>query len=274
MDKDKEKAIRQIVDSSLRNFAEGFKLRYSSEVDDPSGVINSKKNNCFIAELGEEFMFYSAFVRSFDSSFGRVLENMGNSIAELSYEVNDDIVSYLLPQQSQHMDYLMTEYEHHVKPKIFDYENFSCVTPRDLTSYSKSHKTDNYFYNPETKEHFIIELKAGGDLDNKKSKAEKIALLQEYFLLKNKLKNEEGHTVKIYFATAYNKFGEGSVWKQANVQAFFASDELLIGKDYWNFVCNCGCGFEIVFDQYKQSSKYIKEALVSIKEIYFESELI
>lgn len=53
-----------------------------NEVNNPEGVINSKKYNCFINELGEEFMFYSAFVRSFDSSFGKVLENMGNSIAK------------------------------------------------------------------------------------------------------------------------------------------------------------------------------------------------
>lgn len=271
MEKNKENAIKQIVDSTIKGFVEGFELRYSSEVNDPSGVINSKKNNCFIAELGKEFMFYSAFVRSFDSSFGQILENIGNAVAKLSYEVRSDIVSYLLLQQSQHMDFLMTEYEHHVKPQISDYENFTCVKPRNLTSYSKSHKTDNYFYNPETNEHFVIELKAGGDLDNKKAKAEKIAMLQEYFLLKNKLDNN-GHKVKIYFATAYNKFGEGSNWKQANVQTFFADDELLIGKDYWNFVCNDKDGFEIIFKQYKESSKYIKEALNRIKKLYFEEK--
>ncbi|MDD3435685.1 MAG: TdeIII family type II restriction endonuclease [Candidatus Gastranaerophilales bacterium] len=144
MDKEKETAIMQIIDSTIKGFVEGFELRYTSEIDDPLGVINSKKNNCFIAELGKEFMFYSAFVRSFDSSFGRILENMGNAIAKLSYEVRSDIVSYLLPQQSQHMDFLMTEYEHHVKPQVSDYKNFTFVVPRDLTSYTKSHKTDNY----------------------------------------------------------------------------------------------------------------------------------
>ena len=43
-------------------FAEGLISRYAEEVEDSGGVINMKKNNCFIAELGEEFMFYSAFV--------------------------------------------------------------------------------------------------------------------------------------------------------------------------------------------------------------------
>ncbi len=94
----KRKAINEIIDSSIKSFADGFELRHIKEVNDPNGVINSKKNNVFMAELGEEFMFYSTFVRSFDSSFGNVLENIGNSIAKLSYEVNGRIESYILPQ--------------------------------------------------------------------------------------------------------------------------------------------------------------------------------
>ena len=47
------------------------------------------------------------------------------------------------------------------------------------------------------------------------------------------------------------------------------SNELLIGKDYWNFVCDDLEGFNIVFEQYKVSSEYIKEALERIKALYF-----
>ena len=43
-------------------------------------------------------MFYSAFVRSFDSSFGKVLEKIGNEVAKLSYDVRGNIDSFLLPQ--------------------------------------------------------------------------------------------------------------------------------------------------------------------------------
>lgn len=263
-------AIKQIVDLGIKNFAEGFELRYETEIDDPEGVINSKKNNVFIAELGKEFMFYSAFVRSFDSSFGKVLENIGNSIANLSYEVRGRIESYLLPQQTQHIDYLLAEYDKHVKPCVEDYDNFSCVQPKNVESYMKNHETDNYLYNAEKKEHYIIELKAGGDLDNKKAKAEKTELLQEYFLLKNKLLGTD-ENINIYFATAYNKFGEGNEWKQERVQQFFSDDELLIGREYWNFVCDDEKGFDIVFEQYQISCQYIKDALSRIKKLYFDN---
>ena len=265
---EKINAIKAIVDSNIQSFIEGFEWRYAAEVDKPTGVINMKKNNCFIAELGEEFMFYSAFVRSFDSSFGKVLENMGNSIAGLTYEVRRNIDSYLLPQQSQHMDYLMLEYEKHTKPKISDYNEFSCVMPRNTESYRKTHATDNYFYDPVSKKHYLVELKAGGDLDNKKAKAEKISLLQQYFLLKNSIK-ESDESVEILFATAYNKFGEGNEWKQERVQQFFADDELLIGKDYWNFCCGSDAGFDIVFGQYKKSAYRLREAFARIKRLYF-----
>jgi len=267
----KQKAIEIIVDTAITNFATGLISRYSSEVDDVTGVINMKKNNCFIAELGEEFMFYSAFVRSFDSSFGNVLENIGNGIAKLSYDVKGTIDSFLLPEQTQRIANILDNYVARVtKPNIEHYSTFSTIYPRDITSYKRSHKTDNYFYNPTKNEHYLIELKASGDLDNKKARSEKSALLEEYFLLKNLLKNDPTAKVFIFFGTAYNKFGEGVEWKQERVRQFFADDELLIGKDYWNFVCDSPAGFEIIFNQYKKSANKIRFALNEIKGMYFK----
>ena len=269
MEEAKKAAIQNIVDREIKRFADSYKTRFTKEVDKPDGVINSKKNNCFVAELGKEFMFYSAFVRSFDSSFGKVLERIGNEVAKLSYDVRGNIDSFLLPQQSQHMDYIILEYEKHRKPKVSDYCDFVCMIPEDTRSFQKSHVTDHYFYNKDKKEHYLIELKAGGDLDNKKAKTEKLALLQEYFILKNSLKDRNDEKIKLYFGTAYNKYGENSEWRQERVKQFFAEEELLIGKDYWNFVCDDPEGFNIVFEQYRNSAEYIKTVLECIKELYF-----
>ena len=270
MNENKKKAICEIVDTSIKSFVAGLELRYEAEVNNPEGVINSKKYNCFINELGEEFMFYSAFVRSFDSSFGKVLENMGNSIAKLSYEVKGSIDSFLLPEQKQHISNIINSYEQHIEPNIEHYKNYTCIIPKNIDSFKMTHQTDNYFFNPNKKEHYIIELKAGGDLDNKKSRAEKIAMLEEYYLLSNLLSQNKDHKIFIFFATAYNKFGEGKIWKQERVRQFFAEDELLIGKNYWNFVCDDKDGFNIVFEQYKISANYIKTALQNIKNMYFQ----
>ncbi len=270
MEKKKKQAIEVVVDTAVQAFAEGLISRYTSEVDDINGVINMKKNNCFIAELGTEFMFYSAFVRSFDSSFSNVLEKMGNSIAKLSYEVRGNISSFILPDQTQRIASILDNYVEHVTiPSIEHYNSYTSIYPKDITSYKRNHVTDNYFYCEEKNEHYLIELKASGDLDNKKARAEKSALLEEYFLLKNELKNDSTAKVKIFFGTAYNKFGEGKPWKQERVKQFFSQDELLIGKDYWNFVCNDNEGFNIVFGQYRNSAEKIRVALNKIKDLYF-----
>ena len=271
MNNEKELKIRNAVDYRIKEFANNLERRYLKELDDPTGVINSKKNNIFISSLGDEFIFNSAFCRSFDSSFGNVLEALANDVADVSFDViTDNISSYLLPQQTQHIDYIMADYEKHAKiPEIEDYSKFDAFIPKNTTSYTKSHVTDNHFYNPLTKEHYIIELKAGGDLDNKKAKSEKMELLKEYFILKNELSGT-GETVKIFFATAYNKDGEDNEWKQERVKQFFAEDELLIGKKYWNFICDDEKGFDIVYDQYKKSSQYILDSIEKIKRTYFK----
>ena len=81
------------------------------------------------------------------------------------------------------------------------------------------------------------------------------------------LKNNLHHCM--HLQKSYNKYGEDSEWKQERVKQFFAEDELLIGRDYWNFVCDDLEGFDIVFEQYQRSAVYIKEALERIKELYF-----
>ncbi len=273
MEGNKKKSIELLVDTSITSFAAGLTSRYKREVDLDDGVINMKKNNCFIAELGEEFMFYSAFVRSFDSSFGNVLEALGNCIAKLSYDVKGNIESFILPDQTQRIASILDSYSDHIsKPSVSHYSAFDVIYPKNTVSYERTHVTDNYFYNADKNEHYLIELKASGDLDNKKARAEKSALLDEYFLLKNLLKDDKTAKVKIFFGTAYNKYGEGNYWKQERVRQFFADDELLIGRDYWNFVCDDPEGFNIVFEQYKHSADNIRKSLKSIKELYFGVE--
>lgn len=73
---DSDKSIRQIVRSSVESFASGFEGRHVGEIDNPNGVIHMKIHNVFIAVLGEEIQYYTALVRSLDSSLGNMLEGM------------------------------------------------------------------------------------------------------------------------------------------------------------------------------------------------------
>lgn len=53
MDEAKKVSIQNIVDREIKKFADSYEARFTNEVNDPEGVINSKKNNCFVAELGK-----------------------------------------------------------------------------------------------------------------------------------------------------------------------------------------------------------------------------
>lgn len=273
MDNTKKEKIEQIIDDMVKSFANSLEDRHIKEIANPNGAINRKKNNAFIAELNDDFMIYSALCRSFDSSMGSFFEKLGNKIAALSYEVRGDIVSYILPEQETRINEIYNSISsasnEKEKPSISQYNSFVPIKKGRNNLPNHTHKTDHYFVKTATEEYFLLELKAGGDLDSKKAPAEKKELLTEYFLLKNKLIEENTvPNIKIYLATAYNMYGEGNEWKQGSVKSSFSDDELLIGKDYWNFICDDPDGFDVVFSQYKKSAKYIDNALEKIKDAY------
>ena len=74
--------------------------------------------------------------------------------------------------------------------------------------------------------------------------------------------------IKCFFATAYNRYGEGKPWRQGRVRQFFSDEELLIGKDFWNFICKSKNGYDIVIDEYIKNASIIKDALEHIKSTY------
>ena len=121
-------------------------------------------------------------------------------------------------------------------------------------------------YDKDTGIHYLIELKIGGDLDNKKARSEKEALLEQYCILANHLHSEE--KIRLCFATAYNRYGEGNDWTQGRVLQFFSKDELLISASFWNLVCKSDDGYNIVIDEYRKNASYIIQALSEIKKAY------
>ena len=89
--------------------------------------------------------------------------------------------------------------------------------------------------------------------------------MEQFAILSNTL--PQNTKIKLFFATAYNRFGEGKPWKQERVRQFFSDDELLIGKDFWDFVCKSDDGYNIVLESYKEKAGLIKSSLDSIKKL-------
>lgn len=260
----KEKAIRCIVASAVQSYATGFSTRHIMDKDNEDGVINMKIHNVFIAALGSEIQYYSALARSLDSSLGNMLEKMAIKIAELHYTVSQHVEGKLYKEQTDYIAELLEEYKNHTRyPFVKDYKG---ITSKTGEAETKRHESDYYLVDEETGMHYLIELKIGGDLDNKKARSEKEALLEQYCILTNELCCEDN--VKILFATAYNRYGEGKPWTQGRVLQFFSKEELCISADFWNLVCKSDRGYEIVIDEYRKNAHYINEALDEIKNVY------
>jgi len=266
----KEDAIKSIVRTAVESYATGFRARHEGEVDNPEGVINMKIHNVFIAALGPDVQYYSALVRSLDSSLGNMLEGMAINIAKLFYIVDKKVEGDLYPEQTSKIAEILEGYKNRnnsLKPDVLHYEEIRNIKTKSIVQ-PKVHISDYYLIDEETNNHYLIELKIGGDLDNKKARSEKEALFEQYAILSNSL----GSDVKIqcYFATAYNRFGEDKEWKQGRVLQFFSKDELLIGKDFWNFVCKSTDGYNLVLETYRENAFLIKEALESIRKTYLD----
>ena len=255
-----EKAIRELVSSNVRTFAQTFSERHISEFGDPEGTLNMKIHNVFIAVLGEELQYYTALCRSFDSSLGNMLENLAVSIASFFYTVTDKVSGALYPEQTAKIAELLEAYKNSKNPRkvsIQDFEELRNI--QNLTEVQeKTHISDYYLFDEETNEHFLIELKIGGDLDNKKARSEKEAIFEQYAILSNTLGKDA--KIKCYFATAYNRYGEDKPWTQGRVRQFFSAEELLIGKDFWNFICKSEKGYENVIDEYTKNFHFIARA--------------
>lgn len=270
MNIDNERAIRAVVRSYVEAYATGFSDRHLSEVDDPDGTINMKINNVFIAALGADIQYYSALARSLDSSLGNMLEKMAIQIATLHFDVSQHVEGIIYQEQTDYIAELLEAYKNtkgvnHRLPKVDDYKGIM-LKKSPSSFHSKRHESDYYLKDPQTGMHYLIELKIGGDLDNKKARSEKEALLEQYCILANSLGSEEN--IKICFATAYNRYGEGKPWKQGRVLQFFAEEELLISSNFWNLVCKSEKGYDIVIDEYKKNAYLIIEALAKIKNAY------
>lgn len=252
--------------TAVEAYAQGFQTRHELEVNDPEGIINMKIHNVFIEALGKEIQYYTALVRSLDSSLGNMLEALAINIAKLNLEVRQNVEGPLSSEQTRIIAELLEKYKRReIKPSASDYQvlrSYSATAAATI----KRHDSDYYLIDKHTDRRYLIELKIGGDLDNKKARSEKEAILEQFAILSNVLPPTTA--IQIFFATAYNRFGEDRPWRQERVRQYFADDELLIGKDFWNFICQSDHGYQIVITAYRENAYLIKNALESIKRTY------
>lgn len=254
--------IDEIIEKEIKNFSQKFLQDYSDKGKKTANIID-KKNNIFIATLGKDIVTYSALMRSLDSSLGNRIEKIARLIAKKNYVVRKKVVGYMSKKSITAIASLLESYKGKTKPKEQDIE--SVYKEDDKSKKLKRHSSDYYLtLKSDPSQKFLVELKIGGDLDNKKARSEKEALLEQYVILRNSNEIKPSDKVKIFFCTAYNKYGENKYWKQERVRQFFSDNEIKIGRDFWNFFCNSPHGYEAVKESYQKHAHYLKNALKKI----------
>ena len=262
-----QELIDQVMQQQIPTFADDFKRRYSGGGTGLRNLVN-KANNPFILALGEEIVIYSALMRSLDSSLGNRLERIARTVAEASYHVSEKVEGDVPIEVDKQISDLMNAYHDKKRiPKMSDINEITALENVSGQIEHKIHQSDYHLVKKlDDRQHFLLELKIGGDLDNKKARSEKQALLEQYAIPKYSPKIRADSVVRLYFATAYNKFGEDVVWQQGRVQQYFGLDELLIGRDFWNFICDSNEGNRMILDAYKKYAPSLKTALEGIVE--------
>jgi hypothetical protein len=235
-----------------------------------------KTNNFLLNQLDEQMTANMVFVSSFESKSGFALEACAKRIAILKFG-KENVPSIINPRHLPHdidppangqivvTDINMENGE--LKGKITEFRadnvasgrgrtrNESQVTQasiKDLLEIAAKYKDGLIHAKPVDLAFFdgdswnLLELKAGGDLDSSNAPSNVEKLLTIYAVLN--VPNS-----KLYFATLYNKDGEGNTWTGAVKKHLAYPEMFLVGSDFWNKILPSGIGFETFSQIYKEA---------------------
>ena len=125
-------------------------------------------------------------------------------------------------------------------------ENFECLSQKEIKEIKDKDrvKADLCFLKNDVWN--VIELKSGGNLDSKKEPAERRNLDKLKLIISKKKKKQ----AQFYFATAY-KSGKGAI--------VFSEDELLLGENFWEFICDDKDSYNYILKSFHDQIKIYKE---------------
>ena len=235
-----------------------------------------KRNNFLLNEFDNNITANMVFVSSFESKSGFAIEACAKRIAYLHYGI-ENVPKVINPHgvdyDSKHINgegqFLVTDINLEDGDLTGDITKFranrvahgsgknrieSSVTQssiKELLPIGQKYRCEGEVYvKPVDLAFFdgqywnIFEIKAGGDLDSSNAPANVEKLLSIYTGL-----NKEN--TRVYFATLYNKEGEGNLWKGAVKKHLSYPEMFLIGSQFWNKILPDGVDFNRFCDLYK-----------------------
>ena len=265
---DTELLIKNIVveefSKLLKNIENDFNVNYVK-----------KQYNFLLNQMDNNILANMVFVSSFESKSGFAIESVAKRIAILKFGkenvptiVNPKGISHNINEENINGQIIVTnidtdnsELRGHIA--LFRASNMARGRGRSREESTITQETKNVlcefasqfndgcvhtkpvdlaFFDGE--QWNLLELKAGGDLDSSNAPSNIEKLLTIYACL-----NEAD--ANIYFATLYNKDGEGNTWKGAVKKHMAYPEMFLIGKDFWNKILPDSIYFERFTELYR-----------------------
>lgn len=241
-----------------------------------------KVNNFLLTQMDERITASMVFVSSFESKSGFAIETCAKRIARIRFGtenvpaiVNPKNLPHNINPESVSGQIVVTDvdtYNGNLRGEIAAFRanneaegrgktrTESGVThgrvKEHLLPLSSKYKVDTIQTKPVDLAFFdgiswnVMELKAGGDLDssNAPSNVEKLLTIYVGMGIENS---------KAYFATLYNKDGEGNTWKGSVKKHLNYPSMFLIGADFWNKILPEGITFNDFTEIYGQALEEI-----------------
>ena len=239
-----------------------------------------KANNFLLSQFDPDVLFYTVFTSSFESKSGNALENCAKAIARLRYgpdsvpaviqglgATEEDVRRYTVPTTDKQI--ILTRKKigevtskagsalsrHRKSGRGKSQATTTGVSQSILhdeivnAAYEDSDKLEekpvDLFIRVSETESLCMEIKLGGDLDSSNAPAQ----IAKFLTLCAIANTPE---IKGYFATIYNKDGEGKRFT-GTVRSYLADDMILAGSEFWVKILPDEISFEQFVGLYHQS---------------------
>lgn len=245
--------------------------------DDFAANYKRKVNNFLLSQMDEQITASMVFVSSFESKSGFAIETCAKRIARLKFG-EENVPAIVNPRGLKHNipepvsgQIVVTDVDTHngdLRGEIAAFRanneakgkgktRKECGVTQEsirekLFPLSEKYRTASIYTKPvdlafyDGKKWNIMEIKAGGDLDssNAPSNVEKLLTIYVDMGIKD---------CNTYFATLYNKDGEGNTWTGSVKKHLNFSSMILIGAAFWNKILPNGITFDDFSEIYRMA---------------------
>lgn len=247
-------------------------------VDDFSKNYYKKEYNWILSGFDNIIVSNMVFVSSFESKYGNMFENIIRKTTELTFGVEnvpdtvkgvgitDEEYEQFIQNFNKKGQYIISKFDkkkndgilsqfraNHMaqgsgrnrQPSTLNQKALPELLNKEIIFADKiiAQPVDLMFYNPKDSRYKLFEIKAGGDLDSSNGPKNIEKMLKIYSSLGKENSN-------LYFATLYNKNGEGNNWTGVVKKHISEEDSILISQDFWNMILG-----DISFNEFKEIYK-------------------